>query len=178
MVVFVVISLLLLTGVIGFGDITAEKGAWEVFFYFTSLLTLAAGLNDIGFIKWLATGVAKPLAGLSPTVAMILLVALFFWIHYFFSSITAHVAAVLPVVLAVGMGMSNISTPTLTLLCLYSLGFMGVIGPYATGPAPIYFGSGFIAKPDFWKFGFVFGVIYFAGLIFVVMPWLEYVMKP
>ncbi|HUL96403.1 MAG TPA: anion permease [Usitatibacter sp.] len=173
MVVFVVISLLLLTGVVSFADITAEKGAWEVFFYFTSLLTLAAGLNDIGFIKWLATGFAKPLAGLSPTVAVILLVTLFFWIHYCFSSITAHTAAVLPVVLAVGLGMSNVSTPTLTMLCLYSLGLMGVISPYATGPAPIYFGSGYIGKRDFWKFGLIFGVVYFAGLIFVVMPWLE-----
>ena len=172
-VVFVVISLLLVTGVVKFDDITAEKGAWDVFFYFTSLLTLAAGLNDIGFIKWLATGVAKPLAGMSPVMATILLVALFFWIHYFFSSITAHTAAVLPVVLAVGLGMSNISTPTLTLLCLYSLGLMGVIGPYATGPAPIYFGSGFIGKRDFWKFGLVFGLIYFVGLIAIVMPWLE-----
>lgn len=172
MVVFVVISLLLMTGVVKFGDITAEKGAWEVFFYFTSLLTLAAGLNDIGFIKWLAAAFAKPLAGLSPTLAMVLLVALFFWIHYFFSSITAHVAAVLPVVLAVGLGMPNIHSGTLALLCLYSLGIMGVIGPYATGPAPIYFGSGFIGKRDFWKFGLVFGAIYFAGMIFITMPWL------
>src|SRR3954449_823132 len=37
MVVFVVISLMLLTGVIEFEDIVREKSAWEVFFYFTSL---------------------------------------------------------------------------------------------------------------------------------------------
>ena len=173
MVVFVVISLLLITGVVKFADITAEKGAWEVFFYFTSLLTLAAGLNEIGFIKWLATGFAKHLAGVSPTLAIVALVSLFFWIHYCFSSLTAHTAAVLPVVLAVGGGIANISMPTLTLMCVYSLGLMGVISPYATGPAPIYFGSGFVGKRDFWKFGLIFGVIYFAGLLAVVLPWLE-----
>ena len=53
--------------------------------------------------------------------------------------------------------------PTLTLLCVYSLGLMGVISPYATGPAPMYYGSGYIGKGDFWKFGLIFGVIYFAG---------------
>jgi citrate:succinate antiporter/L-tartrate/succinate antiporter len=173
MVVFVIISLLLITRVVAFGDIVGEKAAWEVFFYFTSLLTLAAGLNDIGFIKWLATGFAKPLASMSPTLAVILLLTLFFWIHYFFSSITAHTAAVLPVVLAIGGGIANLPMPVLTLLCLYSLGLMGVISPYATGPAPIYFGSGFIRKRDFWKFGLIFGVIYFAGLIVIVMPWLR-----
>jgi len=172
-VVFVIISLLLVTGVIDFKDIVSEKSAWEVFFYFTSLLTLASGLNDIGFVKWVAEGFAKPLAGMSSTVAVVLLVALFFWIHYFFSSITSHAAAVLPVVLAVGTGIPGLPIATLTLLCLYSLGLMGVISPYATGPAPMYYGSGFIGKGAFWKFGLIFGVIYFAGLLLIVMPWLD-----
>ena len=173
MVVLVIISLLLVTGVVEFADIVAEKSAWEVFFYFTSLLTLASGLNEIGFIKWVAEAFAKPLAGISPTLALILLVTLFFWIHYFFSSITSHAAAVLPVVLAVGTGIPGVSVPTLTLLCCYSLGLMGVISPYATGPAPMYYGSGFIGKGDFWKFGLIFGLIYFAGLLAVVLPWLQ-----
>jgi citrate:succinate antiporter/L-tartrate/succinate antiporter len=175
MVVLVIISLLLVTKVVDFADIVAEKSAWEVFFYFTSLLTLASGLNEIGFIKWVAEGFAKPLAGMSPTLALILLVALFFWIHYFFSSITSHAAAVLPVVLAVGTGIPGVSVPTLTLLCCYSLGLMGVISPYATGPAPMYYGSGFIGKGDFWKFGLIFGLIYFAGLLVIVLPWLRWI---
>ena len=173
MVVFVVISLLLLTGVIDFADIVAEKSAWEVFFYFTSLLTLASGLNEIGFVKWVAEAFAKPLVGLSPTVATVLLVALFFWIHYFFSSITSHAAAVLPVVLGVGTGIPGVDMQMLTLLCVYSLGLMGVISPYATGPAPMYFGSGYIGKAEFWKLGLIFGIVYFVGLIGVLMPWLS-----
>jgi len=173
MVVLLVISLMLVTGVVDFADIVAEKSAWEVFLYFTSLLTLAAGLNDIGFVKWVAESFAKPLASMSPTTAMILLVALFFWIHYFFSSITSHTAAVLPVVLAVGSAMPGMSVPTLTLLCVYSLGIMGVISPYATGPAPIYFSSGYIGRADFWKFGLIFGVVFFAGLLLIVYPWLR-----
>jgi citrate:succinate antiporter/L-tartrate/succinate antiporter len=173
MVVFLVIALMLVTGVIDFADIVAEKGAWEVLFYFTSLLTLAAGLNDIGFVKWVATAYAKPLAALSPTLAMILLVTLFFWIHYFFSSITSHAAAVLPVVLAVGSGIPGMPVATLTMLCLYSLGLIGVISPYATGPAPMYYGSGYIGKGQFWGFGLIFGIVYFAGLLVIVLPWLR-----
>jgi citrate:succinate antiporter/L-tartrate/succinate antiporter len=172
MVVFVVIALLLLGGVIDFADIVAEKSAWEVFFYFTSLLTLAAGLNDVGFIKWLAEGFATHLGGLSPVTVTILLVVLFFWIHYGFSSITSHAAAVLPVVLAVGSGMPGVDVPTLAQLCLYSLGLMGVISPFATGPAPMYFGSGYIGRAQFWKLGLWFGLVYFAGLVLVVYPWL------
>ena len=109
---------------------------------------------------------------MSPAMATIMLVTLFFWIHYGFSSITSHAAAVLPVVLAVGSGIPGVDVQTLAQLCLYSLGLMGVISPFATGPAPMYFGSGYIGKRDFWKFGLIFGLFYFAGLVVVVFPWL------
>jgi anion transporter len=80
-VVLVVISLLLVTRVIDFADIVAEKAAWEVFFYFSSLLTLSSGLNEIGFIKWVAEGFAKPLGGVSATMAIISLVCFSLYCH-------------------------------------------------------------------------------------------------
>jgi hypothetical protein len=33
------------------------------------------------------------------------------------------------------------------------------------------FGSGYIGEGDFWKFGLIFGLIYFAGLLVIVRPW-------
>ncbi len=39
----------------------------------------------------------------------------------------------LPVVLAVGSSIPGLPVQTLMLLCVYSLGLMGVISPYATG---------------------------------------------
>jgi anion transporter len=171
-VVLAVIALMLLIRVIDYQDIVSEKAAWEVFLYFTTLLTLADGLNRIGFVKWFAERASKPLVGLHPTLAMILLVALFFWIHYFFSSLTAHTVAVLPIVLAVGLAMPGIPALPLALLCVYSLGLMGVISPYATGPAPIYFGSGYVAKGDFWRLGLIFGLLFFVALVAIGAPWL------
>jgi anion transporter len=170
-VVFLVISLMLVSGVVEFGDIVAEKPAWEVFFYFTSLLTLASGLNEIGLIKWFANAYAAQLSALSASLALVLLFSLFFWIHYCFSSITSHTAAMLPVVLSAGAAIPGLPTETLTLVCVYSLGLMGVISPYATGPAPMYYGSGYIRKGAFWGFGLIFGVVYFVGLL-ALLPWL------
>jgi anion transporter len=172
-VVFAIVCLMLLSRVIEFADIAGDRATWEVFLYFTSLLTLASGLGDVGFIKWVATEYARPLAGLPPTAALVLLAALFFWIHYFFSSLTAHAAAVLPVVLAAGSGIVGLPQRTLAMLCVYSLGLMGVLSPYATGPAPIYFGSGYIGRDTFWKLGLVFGLVYFVGLVTVLLPWLS-----
>jgi di/tricarboxylate transporter len=52
---------------------------------------------------------------------------------------------------------------------------MGVLTPYATGPAPVYFGSGFISRRDFWVLGLIFGLIYLATLLAVGIPWLRLV---
>jgi len=43
----------------------------------------------------------------------------------------------------------------------YTLGLMGIISPYATGPVPVYYGSGYIKGSDYWKLGLIFGIIYF-----------------
>ena len=103
------------------------------------------------------------------------LVALFFLVHYFFASLSAHTAAVLPVVLAVGTKIPGIPVLPFALLLVYGLGLMGVISPYATGPSPVYYGSGYISRTAFWTLGLIFGLIFLAALLIIGMPWLLYV---
>jgi L-tartrate/succinate antiporter len=56
------------------------------------------------------------------------------------------------------------------LLCL-TLGIMGIITPYATGPSPVYYGSGYLPSADYWRLGAIFGVIFIAALLAVGVPW-------
>jgi di/tricarboxylate transporter len=49
---------------------------------------------------------------------------------------------------------------------------MGILTPYATGPAPVYYACGFIRKRDFWWFGLVMGSIFLAGHLLIGLPWL------
>jgi L-tartrate/succinate antiporter len=58
------------------------------------------------------------------------------------------------------------------MLACYSLGIMGVLTPYATGPAPVYFGSGYISRKAFWSLGFVFGILFLGLLLGVELPYL------
>ncbi|MGE5264036.1 MAG: DASS family sodium-coupled anion symporter [Acidobacteriota bacterium] len=171
-VVLVIIALMLVTNVVTWEEILANKAAWNVLIWFATLVTLANGLNQVGFVKWFANLAAAPLKGLDPLMAMGLLVALFFFIHYFFASLSAHTAAVLPVVLAIGIAIPGIPVLPFALLCVYALGLIGILTPYATGPSPVYYGSGFISRTDFWKLGLIFGLIFFAGLIIIGAPWL------
>jgi L-tartrate/succinate antiporter len=171
-VVLLGIALMLITDVVTWEDIISNKGAWNVLVWFATLVTLAAGLNTVGFVGWFANLAAAPLKGLDPIMAMALLVALFFFIHYFFASLSAHTAAVLPVVLAIGMQIKGLPVLPFALLLVYALGLMGIISPYATGPSPIYYGSGYITRSDFWKLGLIFGLVFIVALLVIGMPWL------
>jgi anion transporter len=172
-VVLVGIALMIVTQIVTWDDILANKSAWNVLVWFATLITLANGLNQVGFVGWFANLASAPLKGLDPMMAMVLLVALFYFIHYFFASLTAHTTAVLPLVLGVGVKLlpATLVAP-FALLCVYSLGLIGILTPYATGPSPVYYGSGYIPRTDFWKLGLIFGVIFFAALLVIGIPYL------
>ena len=126
----------------------------------------------MGFVKWFAAGTSAFLTGMSPLTIMVILVALFFFIHYLFASLTAHTTAILPVLLVAGAAVPNMPVKVFALLLCYSLGIMGVITPYATGPGPVYYGSGYISRRDFWLLGFLFGVIFLVALLAIGAPYL------
>jgi len=173
-VALIVISLMLLLRVVSWQDVVANKDAWNVLVLLATLFGLAEGLNKVGFVDWLAKGSASALVGLSPTLVMAALVAVFFLTHYMFASITAHVAAMLPVVLAAGAAVPGVPIRAFALLLCYSLGVMGVITPYATGPAPVFYGSGYVSRKEFWTLGLVFGLLFLAALIVIGIPYLQY----
>jgi len=171
-VVLLANALMLATRVVEWDDILGSRGAWNVLVWFATLVALADGLNRVGFVAWVARGVATTLTGVPPLVAMAILVVFFFFVHYMFASLTAHTAAVLPVVLATGMAVPGLPVKVFALLLVYSLGLMGVISPYATGPAPIYYASGFVSRRAFWLLGLVFGTLYLGVLLGIGMPYL------
>ena len=171
-VALIVISLMLVTGVIVWEEILANKAAWNVLVWFATLVALADGLVKVGFTTWLGKGAAAMFAGFSPVVVMLLLVVVFFVTHYMFASVTAHVTAMLPVFLAAGAAVPGMNVAVLAYMLVYSLGIMGIITPYATGPSPVYFGSGYVSKKDFWLLGLIFGAIFLAVLLIVETPYL------
>jgi citrate:succinate antiporter/L-tartrate/succinate antiporter len=173
-VVLVAASAMLLLGVITWDDLTGDREAWGVFLYFATVLTLADGLSRTGFIGWFAQRASAPLHELDPRLTLVAMLALFFWSHYLFASVTSHALAVLPVVLALAQGVPGLDAPMLAMLCVHALGLMGVISPYATGCAPIYAASGYLGRGMFWALGAGFGMLYFAALLGVVWPWLTW----
>ena len=168
----VVISLMLLLKVVTWDDITANKAAWNTLAWFATLVALADGLTRVGFVKWFAETMAGQLSGVSPTVAVVALLLINFFGHYLFASVTAHVTAMIPVLMAVASTIPGVNMHTLALgLCL-QLGIMGILTPYASGPSPVYYGSGYLPSADYWRLGGIFGVIFFVVFMVIGVPWM------
>lgn len=173
LVAMIAVSLMLLTGIVTWEDVLHNAAAWNVLAWFATLVALADGLNRAGVVAWLGHGAAALLAGYSPLVVMTLLVGLFFVMHYVFAGITAHTAAVAPVFIAAGAAIDGLPIRTFVMLLGFSLGIMGVITPYATGPAPVYYGCGLIGRREFWRLGLLFGALFLAALLGIGVPWLQ-----
>jgi L-tartrate/succinate antiporter len=172
LVAMLAVSLMLVCGIVTWDDVLGNRPAWNVLAWFATLVVLADGLNRVGFIAWLGDVAARHLAGLPPMAVMVLLVAMFFVMHYAFAGITAHTTAVAPVFLAAGTSIDGVPPQPFVMLLGFSLGIMGVLTPYATGPAPLYYGCGFIAPRTFWRLGLGFGALFLAALLGIGVPWM------
>jgi L-tartrate/succinate antiporter len=171
-VALMALSLMILTNVVTWQDITGNRTAWNVLCWFGTLVALADGLGKVGFLKWFAALAASAMSGFSMTALMVCLILLFFFIHYMFASLTAHTTALMPVFLATAMGIPGMPLKTLAILLCATLGLMGILTPYATGPSPVYYGCGYISRKEFWTLGFIFGVIFIAALVGIDFPYL------
>jgi L-tartrate/succinate antiporter len=169
-VALVAVSAMIALGIVRWEDIAGNKTAWNTIVLLALLVSMAEGLARVGFIKWFDDGVAAYMHGFSPIATLYVLVAAYFLAHYMFASTTAHSSGMLPVMLAVGMSVPNMPVKELALLLAISHGVMGVITPYATGPAPVYYGAGYIPGKDFWKLGAIFGVLFLVGLLGISAP--------
>ena len=168
-----IVLLMVFSGVVSWDDVIGQKQAWNVLIWFGTLVTLAGGLAETGFVGWLAKATAPTFTGMAIGLAIVAIVGTFYVLHYFFASITAHTATLLPVFLGVAITITAISPTRWSLLLGYSLGLTGVLTFYASGQSVIYYASGYISRRDFWVLGLVMGVMFIGVYLLLITPWLE-----
>jgi L-tartrate/succinate antiporter len=169
-VALLMIAFMLIFRVVSWQDMAGNRDAWTVLVLLGSLVTLAGGLSQTGFIKWFAATIQPHVSGYSPTVTIMALVATYFCAHYMFASLTAHTTALMPVMLGVGKAVPGLPLDKLGLALAMTTGIMGVITPYATGPGLAYYESGYLPSAHFWGLGTAFGIIWLAALMFIGVP--------
>lgn len=154
------LAILLATGVLSWEDVLKSKGAWDTVVWFSALVMMATFLGKLGLIAWLSKAVGAGIAqmGMSWIGGTIILTLVYLYSHYFFASTTAHVTAMFAAFFAAGIALG--APPALLgLILAFSSSLMMSLTHYATGTAPIIFGSGYATLGEWWKTGFVMSVV-------------------
>lgn len=156
-VALVGICVLLVSGVLDWGDVVSERAAWDVFIWYGGLVRMAEALGESGITKRFADSAATLTAGWAWWAALGGLLLIYFYAHYAFASITAHATSMyipfLVVIIASG------APPALAVLSLaYFSNLNASLTHYGTTPAPIYFGAGYVRQRTWWWLGLIVSV--------------------
>lgn len=158
-VALVGLSVLLLTGALTWEQMKAERTAWDTLTWFAALVMMGSYLNTLGFIGWFGDLVGDQMGGMSMFVAFAALTGVYAMSHYMFASGTAHAASMFAVFLGVGLALGLPAVPLVVFLGAIPT-LMGCLTHYGNGPAPLYFGAGYVELGAWWRHGLVLGVMF------------------
>tara|TARA_R110002167_G_scaffold284952_2_gene490130 strand:- start:205 stop:780 length:576 start_codon:yes stop_codon:yes gene_type:complete len=159
-VAFLGLSILLVTGVLSWEDVLKEKSAWDTVIWFSALVMMATFLNELGLVQWFSSVVENNIAdlGFGWGTSVVILVAVYFYVHYFFASTTAHITAMFAAFYVAGLALG--APPLfLGLLLAGASSLMMSLTHYATGTSPIVFGSGYVSMEDWWIMGLIMSLV-------------------
>ena len=176
LVSIVVFCLMLILRIVTWDQVTSNKQAWNTFCWFGTLVTLAGGLAQVGFLKWFAAYCTTLMEGLPPMGIAFGLLVLLYFSHYFFAGVTAHAAAMMALLFTAGLGIPGMDMKYFVMFLCGSLGIMGILTPYGAAQNTIYYGAGYIKGSTFWTLGAVFGVIFFVVYTVFALFWMPLVM--
>ena len=163
-------SALLVTGVLVWEDVKNERAAWDIFVWYGGLLTLGKALNDTGVTSLFARALGSAFGGTGWPVLLGLALAIYFYAHYGFASITAHILAMyapfLAVLLAKGAPLGLI---VFAFACFTNLA--AGLTNYGTTPSPMFFAHDYVSLKRWWKVGFLASLVNLAVWSTVGFAW-------
>lgn len=149
--------LLFLSGVLSWDDIISEKGGWDIFLWYGGVVKMAEAVARSGLPEKFAQASAGLTTGMSWGIALAILMFIYFYAHYGFASITAHITAMFVPFVAVLIAAG--APPMLAAVMLaYYANLSASLTNYGTTTAPIYFGAGYVTQKEWWKLGLIVSV--------------------
>lgn len=152
------LTILLLTRVLTWKDILAERGAWDTFIWLSTLVMMATYLNNLGLVGWFSGTVGGLFQNTGWIPAFLALSLVYFYSHYFFAGNTSHISSMYAAFLAVALAAGTPPLLAALVLAFFSNLFSSMTH-YGTGPAPVLFGAGYVRLADWWKLGAIISVV-------------------
>jgi len=150
-------SALLLTGVLTWEDVKSEKTAWDMFIWYGGLVRLGKALNDGGVMRAFADSFGSWFADTPWPVIFAAALLVYFYAHYAFASITAHLLAMYPPFLALLiLKGAPLGLVAFSFACFVN--FSSGLTNYGTTPAPVFFAQQYVSMKDWFRIGAVVSI--------------------
>jgi DASS family divalent anion:Na+ symporter len=151
-------AVLLVTGVLNWEDVMNERAAWNVFIWLSTLIMMGTYLSTLGMVGWFSSSIGGLFGNVGWLPAFLALSLIYFYSHYFFAGNTAHISSMYAAFLAVAL---LVGTPPLlaALVLAFFSNLFSSTTHYSTGPAPVWFGAGYIKLGRWWRLGVVVNAI-------------------
>ena len=146
------VAAMLATGALDWQDILEERKGWDTLIWFAVLVMMASQLGELGLVGWFTERVSGVLGEGHWLPAFLGLCLIYFYVHYFFASNTAHVSAMYAPFLAVALAVGTPPMLAALVLAFFSNLFASLTH-YGTAAAPILFGSGNVDIGTWWRLG-------------------------
>ncbi len=151
-------SALLLSGVLTWNDVVSDRAAWDIFVWYGGLLQLGKSLNDAGVTREFARGIGRLFGGAGWVIVLGAALLIYFYAHYGFASITAHMLAMFPPFAAVLLARGAPSGLVIFSFACFANLAAGLTN-YGTTPSPMFYATGYVSFQKWWRVGFVVSLV-------------------
>lgn len=164
------VAFLFATQAVSWKQVLSDHSAWDTVIWFSGIISLAGGLSDLGFIKWLVEHFGTALSGFGWLETFVVLGLLYIYIHYLFATASGHVAALYAPFAAVAIAAG--APPMMVAICfgIFS-NLMWSITEYAGGPGPLYYAQGYFERTRFYTLNLIIVTVNVAIVFSVGLVW-------
>ena len=161
---------LLLTGVLTWNDVVSDRAAWDIFIWYGGLLQLSKSLNDAGVTREFARSVGGMFGTANWVVVLAAALLIYFYAHYGFASITAHMLAMFsPFAALLVARKAPAGLVIFSFACFAN--FAAGLTNYGTTPSPMFYAHGYVSFQKWWRIGFVVSLVNLAIWSTVGFAW-------
>ncbi len=164
------VGILLIAKVLTWNDLLKEDMAWDTFIWMAVLVMMASELQSQGVITWFTDYIVKIVPAIDWPFQVLLLGLIYYYSHYFFASITAHVSSMYGPFLVVCL-VSGAPALWTALFLAFLSSLFGGLTHYSSGPAPILYSQGHVDVKTWWKIGIISSVFYLVIWIVIGGAW-------
>ncbi|KAF6149292.1 hypothetical protein GIB67_026148 [Kingdonia uniflora] len=167
---------LLITGVVTWKECLGEGIAWDTLTWFAALIAIADYLNKYGLISWFSQTVVQFVGGLGLLwkLSFGILVMLYFYSYYFFSSGATHIGAMFTAFLLVASALGT--SPLIGVMVLAFLSnLMGELAHYRIGSAPVFYGANYVPLAQWWDYSFLIFIVNIIIWLGIIGAWWKFI---